>query len=116
VITVNKKTPIYFGPPLERHTEGEKNTLMKSGRINRTAERYMAMMEHHGLTLSPAEATCISQVCDIGFMSPLEISELAMDVKNGTFDIPDLDAKLLAEKLEQASFADLVATVEALGF
>jgi hypothetical protein len=114
--TMNKKTSIYFGPPLERHTQDEKNTLMKSGRINRTAERYMAILDHHGLTLTTAEATCLKQICHIGYMSPLEITELSMDVRAGVFDIPDLDTQTLANKLDQASFADLVATVESLGF
>jgi hypothetical protein len=113
---MNKKTPIYFGPPLERHTKDEANTLMKSGRINRTAERYMAILDHHGLSLTTAEASCLKQICHMGFMSPLEISELAMDVRMGVFDIPNLDSKSLATKLEQATFADLIATVESLGF
>ncbi|WNO09964.1 hypothetical protein [Teredinibacter sp. KSP-S5-2] len=113
---MNKKTPIYFGPPLVKHTENEPNTLLKSGRINRTAERYMALIEKHGLELTEAEQTCLKEVCQIGFMSPDDIQKMAVDVRIGNFSIPNLDTDKLAQKLEKAPFADLVATVEKLGF
>jgi hypothetical protein len=38
------KTPVFFGPPLAIHTDGLKNTMEISGRLNRTAERYMELM------------------------------------------------------------------------
>lgn len=113
---MNKKTPIYFGPPLIQHTKNETNTLLKSGRINRTAERYMALLEKHGLALTEAEQACIREVCQIGFMSPDDIQGMAIDVRTGDFNIPNLDTNKLAKKLEEASFADLVAVVEKLGF
>ena len=49
-------------------------------------------------------------------LSPLEISELAYEVDMTTFESDGLDKATLAAKLEAASFADLVAIVESLGF
>jgi hypothetical protein len=65
------KTPVFFGPPLAILTAGQKNTLEISGKINRTAERYLELMRHHGLDLSEPERQCIAHICHIGFMSPL---------------------------------------------
>ncbi len=114
---MNKKTKIYFGPPLSLLTENEKNTLMISGRINRAAERYMAILKQHNrITLTDAEQDCLKQICQIGYMSILEIHELADEVRDAEFEVEGLDREALINKLESASFADLVALVETLGF
>jgi hypothetical protein len=110
------KTPVFFGPPLAILTEGRKNTLEISGRLNLAAERYMEILRHHGLELSEAERRCIAHICNIGFMSPLEIRELPMEVRMTDFESKGLDKDALAKKLEAARFADLVAVVESLGF
>lgn len=110
------KTPVFFGPPLAILTEGHKNTLEISGKLNRTAERYMALMKHHGLVLTEAERECIAYICHIGFMSTLEIRELPIDVELTRYTCEGLDKAALAAKLRAASFADLVAMVESLGF
>ncbi len=110
------KTPVFFGPPMAILTAGQKNTMEISGKLNRTAERYLELMKHHGLALSEPERRCIAHVCGIGFMSPLEISELAMEVSLTDFDCEGLDKTALAAKLEAASFVELVAVVESLGF
>lgn len=113
---MNRKTNIFFGPPLAVLTESQRNTLEISGKINRTAERYMEIMKAHGLELSELELTCIAHICGIGYMSPDEIHELPDEVRFSAFECDGLDKEALAMKLESASFADLVATVEALGF
>ncbi|MBE9516439.1 MAG: hypothetical protein IME93_05625 [Proteobacteria bacterium] len=114
---MNKKTKIYFGPPLNTLTENEKNTLAISGKINRAAERYMAIIKQHNhIKLNDAERDCIKQVCQVGFMSTLEIHEIPDDVRYEKFDIEGLDKEALLKKLEPASYADLVAMVEDLGF
>jgi hypothetical protein len=113
---MNPKTGIFFGPPLAVLTAAQTNTLQISGKINRTAERYLAVMRHHGLDLSQAERACLAHVCNIGFMAPQEIGELAFEVRNTDFECEGLDRQALALKLEAASFADLVAVVEELGF
>ena len=114
---MNPKTRIFFGPPLIHLTENEKNTMEISGKINRTAERYMEILRHHGsIDLTEPERECLRKVCDIGFMAPYEIREMAIDVRDGDFDIEGLDKQTLINKLEAASFVQLVATVEELGF
>lgn len=110
------KTPVFFGPPLAILTEGQKNTLEISGKINRTAERYLELLKLHGLDLSEPERQCIAHICHIGYMSPLEIRELPLEVSLTHFQCDGLDKAALADKLQAASFADLVAVVESLGF
>ena len=110
------KTPIFFGPPLAILTAGQKNTMEISGKLNRTAERYLELMKAHGLDLSEPERQCLAHICQIGFMSPLEIRELPLEVSLTRFDCEGLDKAALADKLQAASFADLVAVVESLGF
>ena len=110
------KTQVFFGPPLARLTDGQKNTLEISGKLNRTAERYLELMRRHGLELSDPERACIAHICQIGFMSPLEIRELPMEVELTRFEAEGLDKPALAARLKAASFADLVAVVESLGF
>jgi hypothetical protein len=110
------KTPVFFGPPLAILTDGQKNTMEISGKLNRTAERYLEIQKHHGLALTEPEQRCIAHICNIGFMSPLEIRELPFEVQMTAFECEGLDKAALAAKLEAASFADLVVVVESLGF
>lgn len=110
------KTNIFFGPPLAILAQGQKNTMEISGKLNRTAERYLEMLKYHGLELTEPERLCLIHICHIGFMSPLEIRELPLEVELTAFECDGLDKAALAAKLEQASFADLVAVVESLGF
>ena len=110
------KTGIFFGPPLAILAAGQKNTLEISGKLNRTAERYLELMQQHGLELSEPERQCLSHICGIGFMSPLEIRELGLEVSLTRFSCEGLDKQRLEAKLQAASFADLLAVVESLGF
>jgi hypothetical protein len=113
---MNKKTRIYFGPPLARLTEAETNTMEVSSRINRTAERYLEIIARHGIDLTEPETECLRRVCAAGVLAPHEILELAMEVDLATEEIPGLDRAALISKLDGASFADLVAVVESLGY
>lgn len=113
---MNRKTHLYFGPPLALLTQAESNTLEISGKVNRTAERYLEILRYHGLELSAAERDCIGHVCGIGHMAPEEILALADEVMFTDYRRDDLDKAALVAKLEAASFADLVAMVESLGF
>lgn len=110
------KTSVFFGPPMAILTDGQKNTMEVSGKLNRTAERYLEIQRYHGLELTEPEKKCIAHICNIGFMSPLEIRELAFEVGLTAFNCDGLDKDALAKKLEAASFADLVVVVESLGF
>jgi hypothetical protein len=87
-----------------------------SGRLNLAAERYLEILRHHGLELDGPERQCLSHICNTGFMSPLEIRELSMEVRLTAFACDGLDREVLAQKLDAASFADLVVVVESLGF
>ncbi len=110
------KTQVFFGPPLAKLAEGQKNTMEISGRLNRTAERYLELMRFHGVPLTAPERDCLTHLCGIGFMSPLEIRELALEVELTDWQAEGLDKPALAAKLRAASFADLVMMVESLGF
>lgn len=110
------KTPVFFGPPLAILTEGRNNTMEISGRLNLAAERYLEILKHHGLELAEPERQCLIHICNTGFMSPLEIRELPMEVRMTAFTCEGLDKEALAQKLDSASFADLVVVVESLGF
>ncbi len=113
---MNRKTPLFFGPPLALLTEGETNTMKISGKVNRTAERYMEILKCHGLELSDIERDCLIQLCGIGYMSPEDMRDLPDDVRFSVGDDQRLNKESLAVRLEAATFADLVATVEGLGF
>ena len=113
---MNKKTRIYFGPPLAILTENESNTMEVSGKLNRTAERYLEILARHGVDVTEPERTCLKEVCAAGVLAPYEILELPMEVELGKFEIEGLDREALIGKLKAASFADLVALVESLGF
>jgi hypothetical protein len=112
---MNRKTHLFFGPPLAILTEGETNTMEISGKVNRTAERYLEILKCHGLALSDLERDFLIEICGVGFLSPEDILELADEVRFSVCADGRLDKEALASRLETASFADLVATVEALG-
>lgn len=113
---MNKKTRIYFGPPLARLTEKETNTMEISSRINRTAERYLEIIDRHGVDLTEPELACLGRICAAGVLAPHEILELSMEVELFTEEIEGLDRTALMAKLDAASFADLVVVVESLGY
>ena len=110
------KTNVFFGPPLAILAAGQKNTLEISGKLNRTAERYLEILKRHGLEITEPERLCLAHICHIGFMSPLEIRELPDEVRLTSFECEGLNKEALAVKLDSARFADLVSVVEALGF
>ena len=110
------KTNVFFGPPLAILADGHKNTLEISGKLNRTAERYLEILKHHSVELTEPERLCLAHICHIGYMSPLEICELAFEVSMTRFTCDGFDKEALSTKLNNASFADLVAIVESLGF
>jgi len=89
---MNQKTKIYFGPPLSILTDKEKNTLEISGKINRTAERYLEILRlHNSIELTGAERECLTKVCDLGFMATNEIRELADEVRAAEFEVEGLE-------------------------
>jgi hypothetical protein len=113
---MDSTTKVFFGPPLAVLTAAQKNTLQISGKLNRTAERYLEIMRGHCVELTAAERACVTHICGVGFMAPLEIRELGFEVTQTEFDCEGLNRPALVAKLEAASFEDLVAMVEELGF
>ena len=115
-----KKTSVYFGEPLMELTNGCDATSgpnSVSGRINRTAERYLAILQRHGLDLTEQERDVLKSCLSGSWVEPLLIRHLADEVEDSErFEEQDPAALTLVDKLRGASFADLVATVEKLGF
>lgn len=112
---MNAKTKLYFGPPLAELTKNEANTLEISGRVNRTAERYLAILGHYGLVLTDAEVACLKAISMIGHLSVDEIAYIADDVEQFRDTIDNLDKAALVAKLRGASFVTLVATLDKIG-
>ena len=110
-----KKSSVYFGPPLEALTADLKGSESVSGRINRAAERYMAILELHGIDLTSQERLILGSCLSGSWAEPLLIRHLADEVEDCEW-AEEPAAQTLAAKLRAASFADLVATVEKLGF
>ncbi len=52
-----------------------------SGKLNRTAERYLEIIRQHGIEITESERTYLISICNIGFMVPYEISELPDEVR-----------------------------------
>ena len=90
--------------------------LTKSAKTRVVGKTNVFFGPHHGLELTEPERLCLAHICQTGFMSPLEISELPFEVGLTRFECDGLDKVALATKLEAVSFADLVAVVESLGF
>ena len=86
-----------------------------NGRLSVVCARYMAIMERHGLELKKEEADVLSAFLEEARAEPLLIRHLADEVRDSEFTGSPAADQLIA-KLRGASFADLVATVERLGF
>lgn len=110
-----KKSSIYFGQPLEALTANVGENDSVSGRINRMADRYAAILKRHSIDLTDAEREILGNCLCGSFVEPLLIRHLADEVEDSDWaDMPE--AKSLCAKLRDASFADLVSIVESLGF
>jgi len=106
---------IYLGAPLLRATSGLPEHESLTFRINRIAERYLAIVGHHRVALDEAETLALKEIlagCDV---EPLTIRYLADEIDESSYGSTDMGHRL-AEKLRAASFAELVGTVERLGY
>lgn len=110
-----KKSSVYFGPPLAALTADLKGSESVSGRLNRVAERYLELLKRHGLDLTEAERLILGNCLSGSFCEPLMIRHLADEVEDSEF-AGQPEARDLIVKLRGASFSDLLATVEQLGF
>lgn len=112
---MDKKKTIYCGPPLMEVVRKMKEGQGISSRLNQVAERYLAILREHGVDLTDEEATILGNCLSGTFVDPLLIRHLADEVEDSDFADEEA-AKSLIRKLRSASYADLVATVERLGF
>ena len=112
---MGKKSSIYFGPVLIEHTSGLETGDSVSGRINRTAERYVEVCKRHGIELSDDERIFLANILMGSFVDPLLIRHLPHEIRDSDKS-GDINLEALAEKIENANFADRVALVESLGF
>lgn len=112
---MSKKTSVYFGPPLLDLTGNLTAEDSVSGRINRCAERYRAILNRHGIDLDAEESVILGNCLSGGWVEPLLIRHLDTEIEESEY-ADSAAAKRLISKLRSASFADRVATVERLGF
>jgi hypothetical protein len=73
-------------------------------------------MRAYGLELTEPERQCIAHICQIGFMSTLEIQRTADGSAPDTLRVRRPGQTRAGGKLKAASFVDLVSMIESLGF
>ena len=110
-----KNKSIHFGPPLVEMAETLKPGASLSGRINNMAERYAAIIKAHGIELTADESQVMGDCLSGTWADTLLIKHLADEVADSDHAGTPAAESLIA-KLRAASFADVVATVEKLGF
>lgn len=117
---MSRKSSVYFGPPLEALTSNLTDEDSVSGKLNRTAERYLEILKRHGLS---EEERVMLRVCITGPWLDISTIRHLADLADAK-KVLDLSGAPLLEKrrqaliakLRNAPFADLVAEVERLGF
>ncbi len=107
-----KRSSVYFSKTLVQHTSDLPDNDSVSGRINRSVERYVAIVQEHGVELTDAEIDHINGHCD-DFANILQIKYLAEEIRKTKSDV--IDTGQLADKLATVTFADLVTLMESLG-
>ena len=110
-----KKSSVYFGPPLEAITSNLRDNDTVSGKINRMAERYAIITKRCQLSLNDDERQILLNVLNGTMADQLLIRHLADEVADSDWR-NDPAAGELIERLQEASIAELFATVECLGY
>lgn len=112
---MSKRSSVYFGPPLEALTSSLTDADSISGRINRAAERYLEIVKRHDLKLTKDEKAILRNCLSGSWVDPLFIRHLDHEVADSEH-AGSKEGRALLKKLEAASYADLVAEIERLGF
>lgn len=104
-------------PSLRRNLEQHHGALGTTGRINQIWDRYSHLICSETLAINDAERQVLLNVLsgsliDVNFLTGLELE--VRDSDDYIEGIPA--AKTLLTKVEAASYAQRLATVEALGF
>lgn len=112
---MSRRTTIYMGKLLEEHTTNLAERDSVSGRINRTVERYISICQQHRgrVDLTVDEADFLTLFLGDDWADPLQIKYLPQEIRQAKSDIVDVNQ--LADKIDNVSFADLIALVEVLG-
>lgn len=88
-----------------------------TGRLNQIWDRYEYLQIESGIHLEPGEKQVLMNILSGSFVEPSFIACLAHEVIDSDDYIAGTDAaKTLYEKTKNASYAELLATVERLGF
>lgn len=111
---MNNKRTIYFGQPLVNLT-AECGPREVSNAINTAVERYQWVCKHHSIELTEAEARILYNTLNGTHIDELLLRHLHEEIlESDDGELPA--AKALAEKIESASMADIIGTLEKLGF
>lgn len=96
---------------LESRSEGT------TERLNQIWDRYEHLQMQSGIHLEPEEKQVLLRVLTGSFIEPSFIEHLAHEIIDSDDYIAGIDAaKKLYEKTKNASYAELLATIERLGF
>ena len=110
-----KKSSVYFGKPLIELINDRKKGSSVSGKINKTADRYMLICKNHGVKLTANECAVLCNFLEGKTINAMLIKHLFSELEqHETTKI--VAKKTLINKLAQHSIADIVAMIESLGF
>jgi hypothetical protein len=122
---MTEKATIHFGEHLNALTAGLKGNSI-SARVNRTAERYSAIVGAHYIPMTEDEERVLRQRLNwIAENHSLDLTKIRflydrIEVPARREDVPAFRdspaARSMIELLKEASLADLVATVERMGY
>ena len=102
-------------PKLRAHLNGHNDGVTE--RINKIFDRYDHLVRSCALKLEPGEKQVLLNVLSGAFVEPLYIECIAQEVLDSEdYESGDPAAKSLYEKCASATYPELLATVERLGF
>lgn len=104
-------------PGLRADLEDRRDAIGVTGRLNQMWDRYAALIKQEALVLTEDEDIVLKQALMGSFVEPLMIRYLEVEIQDcDDYLTGSVAAKSLAEKLEAASYAQKLATVEKAGF
>ena len=106
-----------FTPSPKLRTNLESRSEGTTERLNQIWDRYEYLQMQSGIHLEPAEKQVLLNVLSGSYIEPSFIEHLAHEVIDSDDYLAGTDAaKTLYEKAKNASYAELLATIERLGF
>lgn len=102
-------------PKLRDNLESRKEGT--TSRLNQIWDRYSHLQIQSGIHLEPEEKLVLLNILSGAYIDPSFIEHLAHEVIDSDDYLADTDAaKTLYKKTKNASYAELLATIERLGF